>query len=589
MIINVEIIDEITQYEVQKNDVLIGSSAQCDIQLDFEGIGAEHIRITKELGKYYIEELASGEETILNGNIIIPGSKREFTSLFPVEIGGVLIHLEVTEVNEEIIPPKPKRTKKKTTKKKSKKKKKKKSIDPGSFVYLLIIVFALGAMGNFFINKKKVKNESLVQKKDKPIKIKNSVEIGINNRLNSFLKDYQEVIDTKQCYNNCFLKISEISGISFYQKEIGEKLYIGFDFENYKKFLVDSLVLSEDQKSKLEEIVNRDYNAFFSYDEFQNNNNKATFKSLVFTQNEYEQLFFVYALLARANFFETENSDSIKKVHLFTYSKNKRVFTIQHFLEYDFEDMDYLKSNIENNIFNIALMYNHALTVDTARFFKNRFTNSISDYDPSAKNEYYRSLLENGLANSIGNANCSEENQTLNLCHDLRGDDGIQPDDGVFKGREFYTIVLDLGTREDELAEKYKDAELVSAELRLANTIYMEVSGEPNGKKFMDAGKVFHRYDDSDIYRVTHPESFDQSRMVSEVLGSKLFKDIFTDKNNKYLQIAYKKYGEVKFTCLLKQENLSLSLHTDAHNLKKMLWRTSLPVYRDFIEKYCNK
>ena len=77
--------------------------------------------------------------------------------------------------------------------------------------------------------------------------------------------------------------------------------------------------------------------------------------------------------------------------------------------------------------------------------------------------------------------------------------------------------------------------------------------------------------------------------MVSEVLGSKLFKDIFTDKNNKYLQIAYKKYGEVKFTCLLKQENLSLSLHTDAHNLKKMLWRTSLPVYRDFIEKYCNK
>ncbi len=583
MIINVEIIDEITQYEVHKNDVLIGSSAQCDIQLDFEGVGAEHIRITKELGKHYIEELASGEETILNGNIIIPGSKREFTSLFPVEVGGVLVHLEASEISEEIVPPKPKSSKKKKSNKKTRKKKK--SIDPGNLVYLLIIVFAIGAVGNFFINKKKINIENIVNKKDKSIQPKNKAEIGLNNRLNPFLKDYTQVVNTKLCSKNCFPNISSINEFSLIHKQIGDTLFIGIDLSKNKKFLLDSFGLNDEQSRMVQEIVERDYGAFFSYDDFQNNSKKATFKSLIFTIEEYYHLFLMFSFLYKANFFESE---TIKNFHLFTFNRNKNIFNIEHFLAYHFDELNFLKANIGEDIFQVSLMYNHGLTIETASFFNFRFNNSLGDYDPSLKDKHYQRLLENGLANSINEANCAEENQSFNLCNALRENDGIQPDDGVVKGRGFYTIVLDLGTREGELVEKYKDAELVSGELRQANQIYMNVSGEPNGKKFMDAGQVFHRYDDSDIYRVTHPEIFNQSRMISEVFDSKLFTLILADKNNKFLQIAYKINGEVKFTCTLKQEVLNLSLHKDASGLKKMLWKTSLPVYKLFVDEFCN-
>lgn len=53
---------------MEKDEIVIGRGEECDLVLDERQVSRQHVRIYKEGGKYYVEDLESKNGTWLNGN-----------------------------------------------------------------------------------------------------------------------------------------------------------------------------------------------------------------------------------------------------------------------------------------------------------------------------------------------------------------------------------------------------------------------------------------------------------------------------------------------------------------------------------------
>ncbi len=103
MRLQVEIGDDIQEYELDDNEVVIGSSESCDICLAFEGVDDQHLRLISKNDDVFATILTNRFPTLVNDVPVEVGKAFEFSSFFPIEIGGIFITKldEVTEVQTQ--------------------------------------------------------------------------------------------------------------------------------------------------------------------------------------------------------------------------------------------------------------------------------------------------------------------------------------------------------------------------------------------------------------------------------------------------------------------------------------------------------
>ena len=81
-------------FPLNKPKVFIGSHEGCDIILEAGGVSRKHISVVTEDDNYFVIDQGSTNGSFINEERLVPGRKVEFTSFFPVRLGGsVLISL----------------------------------------------------------------------------------------------------------------------------------------------------------------------------------------------------------------------------------------------------------------------------------------------------------------------------------------------------------------------------------------------------------------------------------------------------------------------------------------------------------------
>lgn len=81
-------------FPLNKDQILIGSSENCDILLKTEGVSRKHAVIYCHTDEFFIIDQGSTNGTFINEERLEPGKRFEFTSFFPVRLGeSVLLTL----------------------------------------------------------------------------------------------------------------------------------------------------------------------------------------------------------------------------------------------------------------------------------------------------------------------------------------------------------------------------------------------------------------------------------------------------------------------------------------------------------------
>lgn len=66
------------QFDLTKDNLIVGRDPSCDIVLPFQGFSRRHIRLEFKDGKIYVTDLKSSNGVMINGKKISPGSKTLF-------------------------------------------------------------------------------------------------------------------------------------------------------------------------------------------------------------------------------------------------------------------------------------------------------------------------------------------------------------------------------------------------------------------------------------------------------------------------------------------------------------------------------
>ncbi len=82
---------EPTVHRLNKEKTLLGSSAECDVVVDAEGISRKHLIIVAQEDQFYVLDQGSKNGTFINEDRLVPGQRAEFTSFFPVRLGGLVV------------------------------------------------------------------------------------------------------------------------------------------------------------------------------------------------------------------------------------------------------------------------------------------------------------------------------------------------------------------------------------------------------------------------------------------------------------------------------------------------------------------
>lgn len=96
--------EEPTIYPLNKPEIVIGSGDSCDIILGSSGVSRKHIKVLVEGDSFFVLDQGSTNGTFINEERLVPGRKTEFTSFFPVRLGGrVLLTLLSDEEAQDSI------------------------------------------------------------------------------------------------------------------------------------------------------------------------------------------------------------------------------------------------------------------------------------------------------------------------------------------------------------------------------------------------------------------------------------------------------------------------------------------------------
>jgi serine phosphatase RsbU (regulator of sigma subunit) len=62
---------EASTHELTKDEIVIGRHPECDVQIDSNMVSRKHARIVRDSGKYFVEDLGSGNGTTVNGHRVM--------------------------------------------------------------------------------------------------------------------------------------------------------------------------------------------------------------------------------------------------------------------------------------------------------------------------------------------------------------------------------------------------------------------------------------------------------------------------------------------------------------------------------------
>ncbi len=92
--VKVEVAGQFKEYVFNKNQITIGSSSFCDIQVPSAGISNSHLVVTKIGPYFYVQDQGSAYGSFILTNKLTPGEKYQFATYFPVRIAdGISVHL----------------------------------------------------------------------------------------------------------------------------------------------------------------------------------------------------------------------------------------------------------------------------------------------------------------------------------------------------------------------------------------------------------------------------------------------------------------------------------------------------------------
>jgi serine phosphatase RsbU (regulator of sigma subunit)/pSer/pThr/pTyr-binding forkhead associated (FHA) protein len=83
---------EAISYELEGEVTVLGRSPECQIQLDSEMVSRRHAQVTREGNAFYLEDLGSGNGTVLNGKRI--GERTQLQSNDRLKLGPILLRFE---------------------------------------------------------------------------------------------------------------------------------------------------------------------------------------------------------------------------------------------------------------------------------------------------------------------------------------------------------------------------------------------------------------------------------------------------------------------------------------------------------------
>lgn len=87
--ITVEGTEPIT-HPLTKPKMVLGSGADCDIVVAASGVSRHHLTVSVVDDQYFVTDMGSTNGTFINDDRLVPGQKAEFTSFFPVKLGGLV-------------------------------------------------------------------------------------------------------------------------------------------------------------------------------------------------------------------------------------------------------------------------------------------------------------------------------------------------------------------------------------------------------------------------------------------------------------------------------------------------------------------
>lgn len=88
----VEIADEVFEYSFNKKQIIIGANKDCDIFLDYESIGQQHLKIYEYKGLVLFDIITDEFQTYYGDKLLPKKQKYKFKSSIPLEIGGIFIY-----------------------------------------------------------------------------------------------------------------------------------------------------------------------------------------------------------------------------------------------------------------------------------------------------------------------------------------------------------------------------------------------------------------------------------------------------------------------------------------------------------------
>lgn len=77
----------VEEFLIEKNSVIIGRGADCDVVLPFEGFSRRHAQIEFVNGEIFVTDLASTNGVFINGSRVSPNEKHRFQNFLKLQIG----------------------------------------------------------------------------------------------------------------------------------------------------------------------------------------------------------------------------------------------------------------------------------------------------------------------------------------------------------------------------------------------------------------------------------------------------------------------------------------------------------------------
>jgi serine phosphatase RsbU (regulator of sigma subunit) len=80
---------EASTHELTKDEIVIGRHPECDVQIDSNMVSRKHARIVRDAGKYFVEDLGSGNGTTVNGHRVM--ARMPISNDDRIKLGPILI------------------------------------------------------------------------------------------------------------------------------------------------------------------------------------------------------------------------------------------------------------------------------------------------------------------------------------------------------------------------------------------------------------------------------------------------------------------------------------------------------------------